>query len=213
MPVAWFVVLRLRMRLHAFLLPLVLLPVIGCGGDAATDDPAARALPASGGKADGTSVGGDPIPPEDENLRYIAEHGFGAIAFAATCVSKAEGGETLTGEALPVGGGRVIECTTHGSLETGTMGLLSDASETWCALGRVASAKAGGDPRVQVQITARPADAAWTLVATREGEPIELAQVTAFGVAKVWPIWVDLAYTTVSLKRDAGADCRDVFGP
>jgi len=61
-------------------------------------------------------------------------------------------------------------------------------------------------------ITARPIGQTWTVTATRDGDEILLEQVDALGIAKTWPIWIDLAYTPVSLKRDPGVpDCMELF--
>lgn len=185
---------------------------LGCGAEAPRDPEASGGSPLSGGKADGAGIGGDPVPEDDETLQYLAQHGFGGIAFMDGCVSKLDGGPTLEGDELPVGGGRFLECTTSQRVDRATMGMLGDSGQTWCGLGEVTTFKAGGDGRLVVQVTARPDGAPWTLTATHEGEEIKIAQVEALGIARVWPLWINASYRTVSMKKDpAAGDCSDLF--
>ena len=128
------------------------------------------------------------------------------------CVSKKEGAPPVEGDKLPVGGGSRLECTTYAALDRSTLPFKDEHEGYWCVLGEVESGKAKGDARVVVAVTARPAGQPWTVTATREGDEILLEKVEALGLAKVWPIWIDLAYTPVSLKRDPGVpDCMELF--
>jgi hypothetical protein len=186
-----------------FAFPLVILFVAHADGcSPAPRDPSAT---------EHSALDGDPIA-DDENLAYVAQNGFGAFVYAVDCVSKKDGEPTQDGEPLTVGDGRWIECTTAATARRATFGILSSASEPWCALGEATSSKGDGDPRLVVTITASPDDGPWTLRADHAGDAIAIARIAGPGGATAWPIWIDATYATKSMKRAIdGASCDDVF--
>jgi hypothetical protein len=150
-------------------------------------------------------------PDEDEDLKWVKEHGFESTLFMATCVSVGEDGSTIDTAPLPVGGGRHLECTSYAAVSKASTGASSVDGEHWCVLGAVDSSRTGGDPRLHVQITSTPDSGPWSVIATSD-QPIEIDMVHSnFGDA--WPVWIIAAYKTLDLQPEQeGKSCEELFG-
>jgi hypothetical protein len=154
---------------------------------------------------------GDP-PPDDPDLAYVFQNGFGEISFPQTCVSKSNDGPTLDTAPLPVGNGRWLECTTDKSQHRSTLSALSSQGDEWCALGEASSFKGEGDPRLTVTVSSSPDDGPWTYTATHDGDEIEISPV-AMDLGMAWPVDADITFTTVQmLPNSGGGSCDALFG-
>ena len=92
-----------------------------------------------------------------------------------------------------------------------TTDVLSAADEPWCALGELVSFETGGDERLDITLVSPPDSPSPTLIATREGEPINLQLASAFG-APLWPIWLVTSYDAIEVARaQPGLVCDEVF--
>jgi hypothetical protein len=153
---------------------------------------------------------GDP-PPDDPNLAYVFQNGFGEISFPQTCVSKSNDGSTLDTAPLPVGNGRWLECVTDASQHRKALEVTSSQGDDWCALGEATSFKGEGDPRLTVTVSSSPDDGPWTYTATHDGDEIEISPAQSeFGQA--WPLDASITYTTVQLLPNPGGSCDALFG-
>lgn len=149
----------------------------------------------------------------DEDLKWVKDNGFSGSLFATSCVSKIDGGDTIDADTLPVGAGRWLDCRTEASVARQTTSALSTTGEHWCVLGEASTTKANGDPRLVVTIAASPADAPWSLRATHDGDPIDIARVSFGGFGMTWPLWVEANYRTVDMRREEnGKTCDELFG-
>jgi hypothetical protein len=120
---------------------------------------------------------------DDYDKRYDEgqkQDGFGAAVLPTSCVSKGEDGSIITGNELPVGGGRWLECTTDVVASRMQRPILLTTGQYWCRLAELYASNV--DPRwqkhldpatfIQSEIVSSPPDAPWTLIGRRTGEPI-----------------------------------------
>lgn len=148
--------------------------------------------------------------PEDSELQWYLENGWGGIALLGSCLSKIEGGPTL--DEFRVGGGRWVECKTLAPHDRGAMPVYTENGEEWCALGRVTSHKVNADPRLQAEVTDTPAGEPWTVIVTHEGDEIVVNKVTFFGTL-TWPVLIDLGYEVIDMiPSNLVQSCSEQFG-
>jgi len=166
----------------------------------------------------GDSSPGDPPtadPSVDENLVFIQQDGFRTTYFVSDCRSIGEDGSSIegtTGGTLPVGGGRVLECRLENLPSRATTDVLSASDEPWCALGELGAYEPGGDPRLTITILTPPDVSPAILVATHDGETINLTQAAIFG-APIWPLWIEAAYDVNQVApAEQGKLCDQIFG-
>jgi hypothetical protein len=155
------------------------------------------------------------LPRADENLDFILQDGFETTYFSVHCSAIGEDGTEIDGDTvteLPVGGGFVLECRLDRFPSRATTDVLSAANEPWCALGELTDFGTGGDERLTITLASPPDSPSPLLVATREGEPINLEQASVFG-APLWPVWLVAGYDVNELARaQRGKICDEVFG-
>lgn len=152
-------------------------------------------------------------PALDDNVVFIQQDGFQTTYFAQECRSIGDDGSVIEGEPLPVGDGRVLECRTSVIGALAATDFLSSIDERWCALGVIDTFSAGGDPELDIQIADAPDDSPWTLIGSREGEPIEIGRVAVFGGATAWPLWADTHYAVIEVAPNpTGQLCDTLFG-
>jgi hypothetical protein len=178
---------------------------------------ACSAPPADGGKSGHAALSNaaddDAGAPLDEDLQYFKDNGFGAIVYAIACVSKTDNGPDVTGDTLPVGAGRWLECTTGPRVSVSTMEVMSSQNEPWCVLGSLATYTATGDPRLVVAVASSPSDGAWTLKATHDGDSIDITPIPGPFGATAWPIWMTATYATTQMQpAGSAASCDAAFG-
>ena len=190
-------------------------------GESAADDGAAEGVLADAGTEQPVADAGAAQAPADaavdpaldDNVVFIQQDGFQTTYFAQECRSIAEDGSVLEGEPLPVGGGNLLECVTSIIGALATTDFLASTDERWCALGAIDTFSAGGDPSLDIQVADSPEDSPWTLIATHEGEPIEMGRVAVFGGATAWPLWVDTHYAVIEVAPNpTGQLCDTLFG-
>jgi hypothetical protein len=171
----------------------------GAAADAASS---AEALQVVGGLGDPTED--DPI------LKFAKENNFDAIFFAVDCSSVSDGGQTLDGEgvsALPVGGGRRLECTIDVAPQVAKFVIASD-DEPWCLLGQQTGFKTVAlDNRLGVTVESAPSVGPWSVVATRAG-----GEITVIRASGSWPLAVQTNNAPVDLQPALGRTCEQVFG-
>jgi len=149
----------------------------------------------------------------DDNVVFIQQDGFQTTYFAQECRAIGADGAVIEGEPLPVGGGNILECVTSVIGALATTDFLASTDERWCALGALDTFSTGGDPSLDIQVADSPDDAPWTLIASHEGEPIEIGRVAVFGGATAWPLWVDTHYAVIDVAPNpTGQLCDTLFG-
>ncbi len=149
--------------------------------------------------------------PDDEDLQFVKQHGFGGFTLVNDCVSVGDDGSVVQGDPLPVGGGRHLECTTAQGVTRTTAGAATTNNEPWCVLGQLSSHKLEGDSRLSIKVTNASENGPWSLVATA-AEPIEIHSVSFMG-AFTWPLSVNASYDTVDMQPMVeGKNCDQLFG-
>jgi len=152
---------------------------------------------------------GDPTE-DDPVLKFAKDNPFDGINFGDDCASVLDGGETLDGagvDALPVGGGRRLECRI--AVPQLLTKFVRDSTNTpWCQLGQLNGFVTRAlDTRLNVTVESTPPSDPWDVVATHDGEEIEIIRATGS-----WPLAVEGKYATIDLQPALGRTCEQVFG-
>jgi len=188
---------------------------VASGADAGAPSPGPDAAAPIPGEGDAGAL--PPTDPNtDENLVFIQQDGFSTTYFALECHSIAEDGTVIeaadNGGSLPVGGGTILQCSLEVLPSRATTGVLSTRDEQWCALGELQTYVGGGDERLIISVVTPPDVSPAFIIATREGEPINLVQAAAFG-ALVWPVWIETVYDVNEVApAEPGRLCDETFG-
>jgi hypothetical protein len=157
----------------------------------------------------------DDPPSSDPDLANLIQNGFSSMWYVGTCVSEKDGAPTLTGDPLPVGGGRHLACQTRRSPTRGTAIFSNDTkpAKEWCLLGESLSFKTDGHPKLTISVTSTPADKPWTVIGTHDGDEISISTGQSFG-GKTWPLFINVAYKTLEIRRlpPGTRNCEEVFG-
>lgn len=152
--------------------------------------------------------------PDDPDLQWLKDNGFGSVIFANWCTSKGNDPSDIGGDSLPVGNGRWLECVTNGKPSNAAWGVVSTNGEAWCALGSVSNFSIGGDPRLTLGLQGIEADGTWRLRGDYYGaDSITIEKVgNQFGGSQ-WPIHVNVHYETIDMKQKPGdQSCEQAYG-
>ena len=149
---------------------------------------------------------------DDPDVRWIEEHGFDSVLFMERCMSVDAWGREYVGNPLPVGGGWKMDCSSYNSTHWWVTQMQGSDGTLYCVLGELAELNVDGDSRLSIDITDDGEHGPAQLEATAS-EPVNITPVTAFGVANVWPLWLDAHYDTVDIVRDPrdGRACPQLF--
>lgn len=182
----------------------------------ATADGAAHAQNNTTSFGPWTNVGLAPISrrpfriPNDPDLSFIINDGSTGFAYLA-CSSEGPGQQRIVNsQALPVGNGRELFCSTTEWPAFRFDMLMGQDGQLYCWKGGAAHYRSASDARLGVAITWVGDRSPWTL---RAGSsfPWMVSPVVGPLGGLIWPLWIEIHYETVDFAPAFNNSCNGVL--